>query len=52
MNHKSNDFCKNPNLYMFYSPSKLNEETFMPECDDFVVFYIKKSKSLVANRLF
>ena len=47
----------NPCLYMFYTPSRLgdNDEEInmnMPDCDDFLVFHIKKSKFLKVIRLF
>ena len=37
---------------MFFSPSKDGEEAHMPDCDDFVVFHVRKNKTLKAFRLF
>ena len=37
---------------MFYAPSKDEENLNMPDCDDFIVFLVKKNKTLKAFRLF
>ena len=37
---------------MFYAPRKDEDELHVPDCDDFVVFYVKKSKALKAYRIF
>lgn len=42
----------NPYIYMFYSPCKDGESLHMPDCDDFIVFLVKKNKTLKAFRLF
>ena len=49
--HKMN-FRENPHVNMFYKPRNEEDELHVPDCDDFVVFYVKKSKVLKANRLF
>ena len=46
------NFKKNPYLYMFYAPTKVDEEVHVPVCDDFIVFHIKKNMALKAYRLF
>ena len=37
---------------MFYAPTKDGSHVHIPDCDDFVVYHIKKSRSLKAFRLF
>ena len=46
------NFRENPYIYMFYAPRKDEDELHVPDCDDFVVFYVKKSKALKAYRIF
>ena len=46
------NFRENPYIYMFYAPRKDEEELHVPDCDDYVVFYVKKSKALKAYRIF
>lgn len=47
-------FKENPMLYMFYSPCKedTQHEKHVPNCDNFIVFHIKKNKTLKTFRLF
>ena len=39
------NFRENPNVHMFYKPQNdEKEELYVPDCDNFIVFYIKRSK--------
>ena len=54
---ENQDLRNNPCLYMFYTPKRLcdNDEErnlSMPDCDDFLVFHIKKTKFQKVVRLF
>ena len=47
------NFRENPYVHMFYKPQNgQKEELFVPDCDDFVVFYVKNSKMLKTYKLF
>lgn len=46
------DGKNHPYIYMFYTPNKISREIHMPDCDDFIVFHIKKNKLLKCFRLF
>ena len=47
------NFRENPYVHMFYKPqNSQKEELFVPDCDDFVVFYVKNSKMLKTYKLF
>lgn len=37
---------------MFYTPNRDDREIHMPDCDDFIVYHIKKNKLLKSFRLF
>ena len=47
------NFRENPYVHMFYKPQNAEkEELFVPDCDDFVVFYVKNTKILKTYKLF
>ena len=47
------NFRENPIVHMFYKPQNdEKEELFVPDCDDFVVYYVKNSKMLKTYKLF
>lgn len=46
------NFNVNPYVYMFYAPYQDQDDLHMPDCDDFIVYHVRKSKYLKAFRLF